>query len=116
METAYPSPQWVPDASGFFYSRRRLLPPDAPETEGYRLTRAYLHRLGSNPTSDALVFAKDRWPNVAMSAEDFPSVVVTSGSAFAIGKIKHGDANQLTLYAAHLGRSGDLAAHGREAS
>ncbi len=102
MEAAYTEPQWLPDGSGFFYSRRRDLPADAPETEGYRLTRAYLHRLGSPVEKDVLVFAHALHPNVAMSEEDFPSVVVPSGSGFAIGQIKHGDSNELTLYAARL--------------
>jgi prolyl oligopeptidase len=102
METAYTDPQWLPDGSGFFYSRRRELPPGAPETEGYRLTRAYLHRLGAPVVSDRLVFAHGIDPVVTMSEEDFPSVIVTPGSPFAVGKIKHGDSNQLTLYAARL--------------
>ncbi|MEO6463002.1 MAG: prolyl oligopeptidase family serine peptidase, partial [Candidatus Eisenbacteria bacterium] len=102
LEAAYTEPQWLPDGSGFFYSRRRDLPADAPETEGYRLTRAYLHRLGAPLENDPLVFAHGLHPNVTMSEEDFPSVVVPAGSGFAIGQIKHGDSNQLTLYAARL--------------
>jgi prolyl oligopeptidase len=35
-----------------------------------------------------------------MADADFPSIVIPRGSAWAIGKIKHGDANDLTLYAA----------------
>jgi prolyl oligopeptidase len=102
LEAAYSDPQWLPDGSGFFYSRRRELPPDAPETEGYRLTRAYLHRLGAPLEKDPLVFAHGLDPRVAMSEEDFPSVIVPPGSGFAIGQIKHGDSNELTLYAARL--------------
>jgi prolyl oligopeptidase len=102
LEAAYTEPQWLPDGSGFFYSRRRALPPDAPETEGYKLTRAYFHRLGTPVEADPLVFAHAFHANVAMSEEDFPSVVVPAGSGFAIGQIKHGDSNELTLYAARL--------------
>ncbi len=57
MEAGYVEPMWLPDGSGFFYSRRRELPADAPETEGYRLTRAFLHRLGTPVTGDPMVFA-----------------------------------------------------------
>lgn len=100
MEAGYTEPQWLPDGSGFFYSRRRALPPDAPATEGYRLTYASFHRLGTPVESDPRVFAHGLDAGVTMSEEDFPSIVLTPGSPFALGKIKHGDANQLTLYAA----------------
>jgi len=109
MEAGYTDPQWLPDGSGFVYARRRELSPGAPETEGYRLTATFLHRLGADPAQDTRVFAKDLWPNVGMTAEDFPSIVLTRGSAWAIGKIKHGDSNPLTLYAAPLATVAELA-------
>jgi prolyl oligopeptidase len=102
FENAYTDPQWLPDGSGFFYSRRRQLPPEAPPTEGYKQTRAFLHRLGTNPDQDPAIFAMNLWPGVDMTEEDFPGIVLPSGSNFVIGQIKHGDANQLTLYAAPL--------------
>ncbi|MBI3872079.1 MAG: prolyl oligopeptidase family serine peptidase, partial [candidate division Zixibacteria bacterium] len=100
MEAEYTPPEWLPDGKSFFYSRRRLLPPEAPPTEGYKQTRGFLHRLGTNPDSDMTVFAMNLWPGVAMTENDFPSIVMPPGSDYVIGKIKHGDANQLTLYAA----------------
>lgn len=102
LEPYYTPPQWLPDGSGFFYNRLRLLPPEAPPTEAYKRSRTFLHRLGDNPENDPVVFAMDMWPDVSMTDEDFPSIVVTPGSDYAIGKIKHGDANQLTLYTAPL--------------
>ena len=102
LEAAYTPPMWLPDGSGFFYSRRRDLPAEAPAIEGYRLTKAYLHRLGTPVERDPLVFARGQWANVSMSEEDFPSLVLTPSSPWMVGQIKHGDANQLTLYAARL--------------
>ncbi|MFV1969092.1 MAG: prolyl oligopeptidase family serine peptidase, partial [Pirellulaceae bacterium] len=102
MEPYYTPPQWLPDGSGFLYSRLRLLPAEALPTEGYKRSRTFLHRLGHDIDDDPVVFAMDLWPGVSMTEEDFPSIVLTSGSDYAIGKIKHGDANQLTLYAAPL--------------
>jgi prolyl oligopeptidase len=97
MEADYTWPSWLPDGSGFVYSRRRALPPDAPATEGYKGTLAYLHRLGTDPARDGVIFGAGTTP---MADTDFPSVVITPGSPYAIGKVKHGDANELTLYAA----------------
>ena len=108
MEAGYTDPQWLADGSGFYYSRRQVLAPNAPATDGYRLTRSYLHRLGTDPDKDPLAFAMDLWPNVAMLDVDFPSIVLTEDAPFAIGKIKHGDANQLTLYSAPLGARFDV--------
>lgn len=102
IENAYTNPQWLPDASGFFYSRRRQLPPEAPPTEVYKRTAAFLHRLGANPDDDPAIFAMDLWPGVTMTEEDFPGIVLPSASNHIIGQIKHGDANQLTLYVAPL--------------
>ena len=44
-----------------------------------------------------------------LSDADFPSIVLTNGSRFAIGKIKHGDANELTLYSRAGGFAGKIA-------
>ncbi len=100
MEADYTDPTWLADSSGFVYSRRRELPADAPATEVYKQTRAYLHRLGADPKNDRLLFAKGVAGSPELAEADFPSIVLTSGSRFAIGKIKHGDANELTLYSA----------------
>jgi prolyl oligopeptidase len=108
MEDGYTEPQWLADGSGFYYSRRQLLAKGAPETDGYKLTRSYLHRLGTDPGKDPVAFSMELWPNVSMLDVDFPSIVLAEGSRFAIGKIKHGDANPLTLYSAPLGSTSDV--------
>ncbi len=113
MEAAYVEPMWLPDGSGFYYSRLRDLPPDAPATEGYRLSRAFFHRLGTPVANDPQVFGHGDNAAVAMSEEDFPAIELPAGSPFAIGRITHGDSNQLTLYSARLD---DLVARGKDAS
>jgi len=100
MEADYTAPCWLADSSGFVYSRRRELAADAPATEVYKQTRACLHRIAADPKTDRLLFAKDLAGSPALSETDFPSIVLTLGSRFAIGKVKHGDANELTLYSA----------------
>jgi prolyl oligopeptidase len=105
VEYDYTWPSWLPDSSGFVYSRRRDLPPGTAATELWKRTFACLHRVGKNSDHDAVIFSMDT-PAVSMSEGDFPSVVLTAGSRHAIGKIKHGDANELTLYAAPVDRLG----------
>jgi prolyl oligopeptidase len=103
MESDYTPPFWLGDGQSFVYSRRQKLPAGAPPTEVYKLSRACLHKLGSDPNSDPVVFAKDASPRVAMSDADFPSLILPSTSRWAFGKIKHGDTDELTLYAAPIG-------------
>jgi prolyl oligopeptidase len=65
----------------------------------YKGTLAYLHVLGSDPAKDGVIFG----PGEASIADtDFPSVVITPRSRYAIGKVKHGDANELSLYVAEV--------------
>jgi prolyl oligopeptidase len=109
IETAYNVPQWLPDGGGFYYVRRQKLPPSAPATDGYKLSRTFLHRLNSDPESEVLVLAKDASPDVQLADTDFPSITLTHGSQFTVAKITHGDAKELTLYsapAAMLGQPG----------
>lgn len=97
MESDYTPPMWLGDGKGFVYSRRRQLAEGAAATEVYKGTLAYVHMLGSDPAKDGVIFGAGGTP---MADTDFPSVVITPGSKYAIGKVKHGDANELTLYAA----------------
>ena len=99
MEYDYTWPAWQSDSKGFVYSRRRDLPPGTPATELWKRTYACLHRLGRAPDRNKVIFSIDS-QGAPMSEGDFPSVILTPGSDWAVGKIKHGDANDLTLYVA----------------
>ena len=46
---------WLPDGKSFYYTRR-LAPDLVPEDETQFHRRVYLHRLGADPSEDALVF------------------------------------------------------------
>ena len=49
------SPSWLPDGR-FLYSRLQKLAPGAPVTGKYQNQRVYLHRLGSDPDQDPVLF------------------------------------------------------------
>lgn len=100
LEAEYALPNWLPDGQAFVYSRRRKLAADAPATAGYQFTQAFLHRLGDDPAGDRQIFASDRAGAPAMGAMDFPAVLLPTGSAWAIGQIKHGDETDISLYVA----------------
>jgi prolyl oligopeptidase len=102
VEPEYNRPFWLPDANGFFYVRRQKLPADAPPTEIYKNTRTYFHKLNTDPETDLLVFGIGLSKRVPLMDVDFPSIYIPDHSEYAVGQIKHGDANELTLYSAPI--------------
>lgn len=100
VETAYNRPQWNDNGKGFFYSRRRALPADAPATEIYKKTAVYYHALGTSAEKDKLIVEMGLSDKVPLGEADFPSMYMPAKSRYAVLKIKHGDSNPLTLYAA----------------
>ena len=102
IETAYNRPRWMPDGSGFFYCRRRELPKDAPETEIYKKTRVYFHKLQTDSKDDKLIMGYGISKRVQLDEIDFPSIYIPANSQHAIAKIKHGDAREIAVYAAPI--------------
>jgi len=100
IETAYNRPQWDEDGAGFYYSRRRALPADAPHTEIYKQTSVRYHQLGADPDTDPIVAAFGLSDRLPLLETDFPSLTLTPGSAYAVLKVKHGDNNEVSLYSA----------------
>jgi prolyl oligopeptidase len=102
IETAYNRPQWSLDGQGFYYSRRRELPVDAPDTEIYKRTEVRYHAVGTDPTADVVVAAFGVSDRLPLLETDFPSIVITPGSDYAVLKVKHGDNNEISIFSAPL--------------
>ena len=110
IETAYNWPQWSEDESGFFYSRRRALPEDAPSTEEYKQTRVMFHRLDTAAENDQVIAAYGHSASLPILETDFPSVWLSPRSSHAVLKVKHGDNNEISLFTAPRAEllSGDI--------
>ena len=100
IETAYNRPQWALDGKGFYYSRRRDLPEDAPATEIYKQTSVRFHALGTDPADDPVVAGYGLTDRLPLLDTDFPSIVITPGSDYAALKVKHGDNNEISIFSA----------------
>lgn len=100
IETAYNRPQWSLDGEGFYYSRRRDLPADAPETEIYKQTAVRYHAVGTDLKDDITVAAFGLSAQLPLLDTDFPSIVITPNSDHAVLKVKHGDNNEISLFTA----------------
>src|SRR4051812_38477314 len=62
---------WLPDATGFYYTRYPARGEVSPDEEHYHRA-IYFHRLGDDPEADALVFRpsqKEFWPGVSLSPD-----------------------------------------------
>ncbi|WP_341207215.1 prolyl oligopeptidase family serine peptidase [uncultured Sphingomonas sp.] len=80
----FASPQWLPDGSGFFYTRgREGAVRGAPD---YLLnTVAWLHRVGTDPKQDVrIVSGGDTVDGYTLLPIDFPFVLITPGSDIAL--------------------------------
>ncbi|QFU76787.1 S9 family peptidase [Halioglobus maricola] len=110
IETAYNRPQWALDGSGYYYSRRRDLPADAPATEIYKKTVVRYHALGGEAAKDPVIAGYGLSTKLPLAEADFPSIVITPGSDHAVLKVKHGDSNEISIYTAPVNtlRSGDV--------
>ena len=74
---------WLPDASGFYYTRYPS-PDSVPDGEAQYHRHVRFHRLGADPADDPVVFeadAKEHWPSVSLSP-DGRWLVVTVARTF----------------------------------
>ncbi len=55
----HPQVRWLPDDSGFYYSRNPQ-PGTVPKNEEHLHGKIYFHKLGDDPNNDELIFGKDR--------------------------------------------------------
>ncbi len=110
IETAYNRPMWTAGGDGFYYSRRRDLPEDAPVTEIYKQTMVRYHELGTDPADDPVIAAYELSDRLPLLDTDFPSVWLTPTSEHAVLKVKHGDNNEISLFTAPVDSllSGDV--------
>jgi prolyl oligopeptidase len=87
---------WLPDGSGFYYTRYPA-PGDIPEGEEHYHRAVYFHRLGTDPADDPLVHRpaqKEYWPGVGLSPD---------GRWLLIGVARTFDQTDLYLADRHAG-------------
>ena len=90
---------WLPDGRSFTYVRMQKLAADAPVTEKRQKFRIYRHVVGTDAEQDKAVFGYDVSARAPVVALDKVHLLVTPGSAHAIGVIMPAD-RWLVLYAA----------------
>jgi prolyl oligopeptidase len=91
---------WLEDNRSFVYLRFPELSADAPSTERYRNGKSYLHRLGSDPEQDSVVFGQGVSAGIEFAPDDYPQIITSSTSDWMLGVIPHGDLREISIYAA----------------
>jgi prolyl oligopeptidase len=97
----YADPSWLPDGSGFFFTRLR---PDAvPGSDTYYdRPSAWLHRLGAPPDAALRVAAKGLDPAMPLDDLDFPVVLVHPDAGLVTCWTNIGVDPNLSLFVAAL--------------
>jgi prolyl oligopeptidase len=93
---------WLPDGSGFFYTRSPTLAADAPAAEQFAHLRTWLHHLGDDPAADRLVLDADHLPFDVEAQAPVPAIVVTPGSDQALAVIGDGTQPENAFFTAPL--------------
>ena len=75
------NPQWLDDASGFFYTQ---LTGAVATPERYLDAQARFHKLGTDPNSDPILMKRGLVPGIEYDKIQVPAIVTSLGSRYAI--------------------------------
>jgi len=89
---------WVPDGQSFFYIRLQKLPAGGDPAERRLKSRAYLHKVGSNPESDLPIFGFGVNSGIDLEPADSSAVVTDFRIRYALAFVNHGFSNDITIY------------------
>ncbi|HLJ67078.1 MAG TPA: prolyl oligopeptidase family serine peptidase [Chloroflexota bacterium] len=96
--TRYASVAWLPDGSGFYYTRYPL-PGDVPPGEENYHVKVFFHALGATRDTDPQVFGD------GLEAEDIPDVRISADGRWLLVGVYHGW-KRSDLYLLDLDRAG----------
>jgi prolyl oligopeptidase len=86
---------WLPDNNGFLYLP--LLTDDVHQPTRMINCKTYLHRLGTDPSSDKEIFSRAKYPELGIKPEEFPVVVYEKDCKYIFGYLASVD-NRMNLF------------------
>ena len=89
---------WRADERSFYYLRFPKLAPNESPNDAELKPVTYLHTLGADPDKDPAVLGFGIGTSTDIVPIDFPVVLATPTSPYAIAQISHGVLNEATLY------------------
>jgi prolyl oligopeptidase len=76
--------------------------PNDPPTAKYLDSQSLLHKLGESPDHDTLLLSRKEAPGIPLVDSDFPGIVVSPASPWAIAIANHGVQREFPVYVAKL--------------
>lgn len=108
-----PVAAWLPDGHSVLYDRIEKAAVGAAGHSAYDSSRIYLHRLGTDPSSDVPVFDGRVAAKIRAAVRGAPLIETAPGSNYVVAALKESSNGSLILYAAPLAQVGAPAIHWR---
>ncbi|ASQ90231.1 peptidase S9 [Prosthecochloris sp. GSB1] len=96
----FAAPSWLPDGSAFLYNRLADLEKNDPDIQ--KNSKVYLHKVGTDPSSDREVFSNVTNPELGIRPEDIPFVHYDKDSGYLYATVQNVDP-RITAYYAPVG-------------
>jgi prolyl oligopeptidase len=100
------SPAWD-DTNRLIYNRLQKLAPDAPKSDKYLKSRAYVHVLGTDPEKDRAILGPGISVDFVTDPLAVPFVSTAPGSPFVLGIVGNGNQREFNLYIARAAAIAD---------
>lgn len=94
------NPQWLSDGSGFFYGC--LKDDEGNESKKYEDYRIKLHRLGTDPDIDRIIFSRKATPQISLSNIDISVLHMFPSSEYVTVSVVSGTSSYLRIFYAPL--------------
>ncbi len=105
---------WLPDSRSFFHIRFQKLGPGADPAQRRLKSRVYLHRVGTDPESNAAVFGYGVRPEIELDPTDTAFVIADPRTTYALAAANRGFQNELAIYVTTLAALGKPDTHWRK--
>ncbi len=92
-------PAWD-DANRLLYNRLQKLAADAPKSDKYLKSRAYVHAIGSDPEKDRAILGPGVSADFVPDPLAVPFISTSPGSPFVIGVVGNGNQREFNLFVA----------------
>jgi prolyl oligopeptidase len=99
-------PAWD-DANRLLYNRLQKLAPDAPKSDKYLKSRAYVHAIGADPEKDRPILGPGVSADFVTDPLAVPFVSTSPGSSFVIGVVGNGNQREFNLFVARAATIAD---------
>ena len=92
-------PAWD-ESNRLYYNRLQKLASDAPKSDKYLKSQAYVHVLGTDPAKDRALLGAGATPDLVIDPLAVPFVATSAGSPYVLGIVGNGNQRELNLFVA----------------